>query len=834
MNSLTVHRASRLTLLLAAAALPLSAQTGPMVGTVKTTEARFLYRPGPVEKPLRLSVLDANQQVVATSNAESDDSNDYVAKFHVTGLQAATAYTYKVEDLSGGSPVQVAGPADGLKFKTRMTSGTKGTITVAFVSCANNTSEPVWERIGLLNPDQVILGGDTPYVDVQDLATSRDKHRAFLDTPFMRSLIRGTSAVGTWDDHDFGLNNGNGVNAGDRRENTRKAFVEYRAHDQFGTGTEGVYHKVDLGVMEIFLLDPRWWSQTGASPVDPSKKTAFGPEQWAWIQQALETSKAPFKVLAMGEVWEDKKNGENDDLFTYWYERDALYDFIRSKSIPGVVVLGGDIHVSRHLIHRQRIGYDLHDFVTSPAHTSVIASLDVTHPDLEWSSQEPRQFMTLTADTRTNPGSLTARYYLADGTIQRELTIPYDQLTPKQGEGLGRGLRAWWSFDGDLKNKTVLGNRFDAAAENGASLVADGGLRGGAASFARASQQYLRIGRQTLDDTPPLPERAGRNPLDDNGAAHSLSLWCKPATLPAHGGADRHFLLESALGGSADPGYVISAGFRSAATDASKINLELHTVTLQTTSTASTAQPTPLAQGPFACELDRALFANRWAHVAVTFDSTHLRLHVDGARVADHVLPTPGPAAETAGLVIGGHRTGTGRNYDGLLDEIALWSRALSLEEVASLYHSGSPQALPTEVAAADSDGDTLEDWWEGLSGLDAANPADALADADNDSVPAWLERAAGTHPTTDDSLMYDYLRTLVDPGSASNPLVFRHPSQNTLSFRLMGQGSDDLLGWSPLPPAPGVTGGLFSGEFLFTIHLPPPAPWFFRLETEP
>jgi len=706
----SLQPASLLSLAFAGSCLTATAQTGPMVGTVKTTEAWFLYRPGEMEKSLRLSVLDTNQAVIATSTATSDDAADFVTKFHVSGLTAATEYTYKIEDLSGASPVELAGPADGLRFKTRQPTGSKGVITAAFVSCANSSSEPVWERIGTLHPDQVILGGDTPYVDVTDLATSRLKHRTFLETPFMSSLIRGTSSVGTWDDHDFGLNNGNGLSAADRRGNTRQAFTEYRAHEQFGTGVEGVYHKVDLGAMEIFLLDPRWWSQTGPSLVDPSKKTAFGAQQWTWIQQALEASRAPFKVLLMGEVWEDKKNGESDDMFTYWYERDALYDFIRAKSIPGVVVAGGDIHVSRHLIHRQRIGYDLHDFVTSPAHTSIIPSLDVTHPDLEWSSQQPRQFMTLTADSRTNPPVLTVRFYLADGTIQRELTIPYDQLTPKQGEGLGRDLRAWWSFDGDLKNQSILGSRFDAAAENGAALVAEGGLRGGAASFSRASQQYLRIGRQTLDDTPPLPERAGRNPLDDNGAAHSLSLWCKPASLPAHGSADRHFLIESSLGGSADAGYVLSAGFRSAATDASKINLELHTVTLQPAGSASTAQPTALSQGPFACELDRSLFTGRWAYVALTFDSTRLRLYVDGSEVAVHVLPIPGPAAETGGLVIGGHRTGTGRNYDGLLDEIALWSRALTPAEITSLYHAGTPQALPTGISATDSDGDSLED----------------------------------------------------------------------------------------------------------------------------
>lgn len=817
--------------LFAALAAPASGQTGPLVGTVKPNEAHFLYRPGPVEKNLRLSVLDAANQVVAMSESFSDDANDYVAKFHVTGLQKSTSYTYRIEDISGSTPVQVAGPADGLRFKTFAPIGGKGVVSVGFASCANSTSEPVWERMGLLGLDQVVFGGDTPYVDVADLPTIRLKQRSFLETPFMRSLIRSTPTVGTWDDHDFGLNNGNGVNAADRKANTRQGFVEYRAHDQFGNGMEGVYHKVYLGVMDLFLLDPRWWSQTGPSPVDPAKKTCFGPEQWTWILQSLEASKAPFKVLAMGEIWQDKKNSESDDQFTYWHERDALFDFIRTKKIPGVVLVGGDIHVSRHLVHRQRVGYDLHDFITSPAHTSVIPSLDVTHPDLEWSSQQPRQFLTITADTRPNPAVLTARFYLADGTIQREVTIPYDQLTPKEGSGLGKDLRAWWSFDGDLENKGISGSRLDATAVNGATLVSEGGLRGGAVSFSRSSQQYLRIGRQSLDDTPALPERAGRWPLDDNSDAHTVSLWCKPSQLPAHGGTERHFLMESSPGGSADPGYHLSLGFRSAATDAAKVNLELYTVTLQPAAAASTAQPTALAQGPFICELDRSLFTHRWAHVVTTFDSITLKLYVDGIEVASHILPTPGPAAETAGLILGGHRDGTGRNFDGMIDEMAIWSRALTAEDIAALHHSGTPEALPTEVSAADTDGDTLEDWWENLNGLDPENPADALADADNDTVPAWLEREAGTNPQVDESTLYDYLRELVSAGATSLPTVYRHPSLDTLAFHLSLQESGNLSNWNPKFEIPTE---VTAGEIQFSMPSPSSTPSFFRAVARP
>lgn len=773
--------------------LPAVAQTGPLVGTVKTNEAWLLYRPGAQEKPLRLSVLNAQGQVVATSEATSLADNDYVAKFHVTGLNASTSYQYQVDDLSGGTPVALAGPAQGLKFKTPIPTGKKGVVTAAFTSCANDSSEPVWQRIGMLGVDQLFLCGDTPYVDVADLPTIRQKQRAFLETPFLASLVRSMPTAGTWDDHDFGLNGGNGVSTAGRKVNTRRGFVEYRAHDQYGDGNgAGIYHKVGNGVMEVFMLDPRWWSQTEASPVDPSQKTCFGPAQWQWLKDSLLASRATFKILVQGQVWQDKKNGETDDMFTYWYERDALLDFIKEHKIPGVVLFGGDIHVSRHLIHPQRIGYDLHDFIVSPAHTSVIPSLDVPHPDLEWSSQQPRQFLTITANSSATPPLMTARFYLADGTLQREVAIPYDQLTPKAGTGLGKDLRAWWPFDGNFTNHSVLGARVNATAVNNASLVTDGGLRGGAASFSRADQQYLLV---------------PRSPLDDNSPAHTVSAWCKPASLPAPGSSDRHFLMESTLGGttSDSAGYSISIGLGQGDTP-ENVSLQLFTRTLVPAVSTSTS-PTEVPSSAFNCYLPRTLFTNRWAHVAMTFDTTHLRLYVDGTEVASHALPVPGPSAEFGGLVIGGHRAGTGRNFDGLLDEIAIWQRVLAPSEIVELYHTGTPEALPTAVAAADTDGDSLEDWYESLNGLDPNNADDALSDADGDQVPAYVEREAGTSPLLDDSLRYDFVRDLVSTGNAPYPtMVFRNPSTNTIRMKVSTESSTGLETWDAQPPSATVT----------------------------
>jgi hypothetical protein len=409
---------------------------------------------------------------------------------------------------------------------------------------------------------------------------------------------------------------------------------------------------------------------------------------------------------------------------------------------------------------------------------------------------------------------------LHDGTVLREVVIPYDQLTPKKGSNLGLGLRAWWPFDGNLSNQSVLGSRLDAAAVNGTSLLPNAGLRGGAASFARSSQQYLRISRSALDD---------------NTASYTASLWCKPATLPAHGTTDRSFLMESTLTGavSTDAAYSISVGFKADDTDSSKISLELFTHTLQPAASTSTA-PTPLPQGPFPCSLDRSLFTNRWAHVVATFDSTKLKLFVDGVMVAEHTLPTPGPVAEVGGLVIGGHRAGTGRNYDGLIDEVALWSRALTATEITELHHTGTPQALPVEVTAIDTDGDTMEDWWENLHGLDDENADDALADLDADQVPAWLEYQVGTDPQYDDSGLFDRVRDYIQPGATAAPLVFRHPSQGTLRLKLDAMTSEELEVWTALLPETDAEASKNASEFTITIPSTPDPKRFFKLSLVP
>jgi hypothetical protein len=71
----------------------------------------------------------------------------------------------------------------------------------------------------------------------------------------------------------------------------------------------------------------------------------------------------------------------------------------------------------------------------------------------------------------------------------------------------------------------------------------------------------------------------------------------------------------------------------------------------------------------------------RWVHLAGTFDGSTMRLFVDGAEVA--TLDRPGPIHRNHfDLVLGGFAAGSRHHFQGHLDEVRLFSRALSAAEI--------------------------------------------------------------------------------------------------------------------------------------------------------
>lgn len=357
--------------------VPPQAPAGPLIGHVDERSARIWARPGldaDLHARWRATVRpDRGRPEVVTATVSP--AHDDTLLFDVPRLRPDTAYTVEIVP---EVPASGFAPLTG-SFTTSPPERRPAVVTVGLGSCAPSVPDAVWTRIVDEGVDAFVLLGDTPYIDSGDLRVARRKHRDFLRVPELARLVSSMPVWGTWDDHDFGGNDIDGRFAG--KANTRTAFVDYRANATFGhdaeglplrerAAGEGVYTTFRRGPVEIFLIDPRWFSATAPSFADPSRPACLGDVQWAWLRRALRDSTATFKGLATGMTWDDKQNPESDDWGYFAHEREAIYDFIAAEAIPGCFLIGGDIHVSRALNYGPRVGYDLWQYIVSRCTTA--------------------------------------------------------------------------------------------------------------------------------------------------------------------------------------------------------------------------------------------------------------------------------------------------------------------------------------------------------------------------------------------------------------------------------------------------------------------------------
>ena len=79
-----------------------------------------------------------------------------------------------------------------------------------------------------------------------------------------------------------------------------------------------------------------------------------------------------------------------------------------------------------------------------------------------------------------------------------------------------------------------------------------------------------------------------------------------------------------------------------------------------------------------------------WAHVVGTYEGTTMRLYMDGVEVASRpVSGGPLPSA-TAALLIGG-QANNANYFEGLMDDVKVYDRALDGQEVQILFQAESP-----------------------------------------------------------------------------------------------------------------------------------------------
>ena len=231
-------------------------------------------------------------------------------------------------------------------------------------------------------------------------------------------------------------------------------------------------------------------------------------------------------------------------------------------------------------------------------------------------------------------------------------------------------LQGLWSLEetsGNRADYTPNGNTLTDNNTVGSSTDAQEGSR--SASFVAANTEYLSI------------TDAAQTGLDIT-ADITICGWFKPASINAN-----QFLVGK---------YRTSDNQRSY-----RIILTSGNVLQAILSSAGTSTRT--------CTAGTTLSAGTWYHFAFVYDGTDIRVYLDGALDP----ATNNPVTHSAGIFNGsaeftvGKQDGFSNPVDGLMDEVAVFDRALSADEIDSIYQFGiqdvpsPPTPPPTTVPFA-------------------------------------------------------------------------------------------------------------------------------------
>ncbi len=81
--------------------------------------------------------------------------------------------------------------------------------TVAFGSCnRTDLTNNLWDDIYKAQPNLFIWGGDNVYADTDNMEKLAAFYKTLTEQPGYAKIASEIPVIGTWDDHDYGMNDG--------------------------------------------------------------------------------------------------------------------------------------------------------------------------------------------------------------------------------------------------------------------------------------------------------------------------------------------------------------------------------------------------------------------------------------------------------------------------------------------------------------------------------------------------------------------------------------------------------------------------------------------------
>ena len=237
---------------------------------------------------------------------------------------------------------------------------------------------PFWDDILDLDPQLWIWGGDNIYADTDDmelLKSMYDKQNMVEGYAVLKSKI---PVIGTWDDHDYGLNDG-----GEEfimKDGSQKQFLDFMgvAPESERRARKGIYaahtYEIPAGKVKVMVLDTRYFRSRLEKDSNPERRympntkddaTILGDAQWQWFQNELQSTDADFNLIVTSIQFLSREHG-----FEGWgnfpKEIERMNQLISNSKAKGVVILSGDRHISEFSkTQLEGMPYPLIDFTSS-------------------------------------------------------------------------------------------------------------------------------------------------------------------------------------------------------------------------------------------------------------------------------------------------------------------------------------------------------------------------------------------------------------------------------------------------------------------------------------
>jgi hypothetical protein len=305
------------------------------------------------------------------------DGDSFAVRFDLTSLPANTQHYYRVM-VNGG-----AAEAETGAFKTAPNPGTAASFVVAAAGdSAQDSSHAVYGELGDEAHDLFLHLGDLHHDDINDsdAAEYRDRYDHTVGVAVQNAAFRGRAWNYIWDDHDYGVNDGDGTAS--FKATAQQVYRELVPHYTL-PGTSGgvgpIYHAFTWGRVRFICTDGRS-ERSAKSATDDGDKTYLGTTQKAWFEQeCLDAKEAGLAIIwVQDQLWLRDTEAGADDWAGYNTERTELADFFQTNGLNSrIATVSADMHA---------LGIDdgtNSNFATSPSGDGpvVMAASALSHPE---------------------------------------------------------------------------------------------------------------------------------------------------------------------------------------------------------------------------------------------------------------------------------------------------------------------------------------------------------------------------------------------------------------------------------------------------------------------